>query len=119
MMSPKAAIKRGRTLLEEEDAGQLKLGEEFQHSQCLMISEVAILLEFLKEKRSMEGLPEKQNVVFEKTMAYSKRFSRYNKEAAREVRHVLSCKGIENFEISLLGNLCPETAEEAKALIPR
>ena len=77
-MSVKSLSKKGKTI-EEEDASQLKFGEEFQDSQCLMTSEVAILLEFLKEKRAMDGLPDRQDPIFEKTMTYSKKFSRYNK----------------------------------------
>jgi DNA-directed RNA polymerase II subunit RPB4 len=117
-MPVKSLSKKARTI-EEEDASQLRFGEEFQDSQCLMISEVAILLEFLKEKRAMDGLPDRQDPIFEKTMTYSKRFSRYNKESAKEVRHLLTEKGFENFELVQLGNLCPEAAEEAKALVPR
>uniref|UniRef100_M4FET3 RNA polymerase Rpb4/RPC9 core domain-containing protein n=1 Tax=Brassica campestris TaxID=3711 RepID=M4FET3_BRACM len=53
--------------------------------------------------------------VFEKYLQYVKRFSRYkNPDAVRQVReHQLT-----EFELCVLGNLCPETAEEAVAMVP-
>ncbi len=32
---------------------------------------------------------------------------------------LLATKPLHKFEVAQIGNLCPETAEEAKALIPR
>jgi DNA-directed RNA polymerase II subunit RPB4 len=54
-----------------------------------------------------------------KSQNYVKRFSRFkNQTAVREVRNLLTKKSLEQWEIASLANLCPETAEEAKALIP-
>ncbi|KAG5378028.1 hypothetical protein IGI04_025870, partial [Brassica rapa subsp. trilocularis] len=61
--------------------------------------------------------------VFEKYLQYVKRFSRYkNPDAVRQVREyplffhiILSRHQLTEFELCVLGNLCPETAEEAVA----
>ncbi|KAF3585734.1 hypothetical protein F2Q69_00031174, partial [Brassica cretica] len=45
--------------------------------------------------------------VFEKSLQYVKRFSR-----------ILSRHQLTEFELCVLGNLCPETAEEAVAIVP-
>ncbi|KAK3743411.1 hypothetical protein QZH41_011546, partial [Actinostola sp. cb2023] len=47
------------------------------------------------------------------------KFNRYkNRETIAQVRSLLGKKKLHKFELSCLANLCPETAEEAKALIP-
>ncbi|KAH0917114.1 hypothetical protein HID58_024774 [Brassica napus] len=84
--------------------------------------------------------------VFEKYLQYVKRFSRYkNPDAVRQVREyplfyicvmiltaacvftliqvikfhiILSRHQLTEFELCVLGNLCPETAEEAVAMVP-
>lgn len=54
-----------------------------------------------------------------KTLNYCSRFSRYrNRETIAAVRSLLQQKRIHKFELAQLANLCPETPEEAKALIP-
>ena len=48
-----------------------------------------------------------------------KRFSRYkNPDAVRQVREILSRYQLAEFELCVLGNLCPETVEEAIAMVP-
>ncbi|KAF2615291.1 hypothetical protein F2Q70_00007260 [Brassica cretica] len=56
--------------------------------------------------------------VFEKSLQYVKRFSRYkNPDAVRQVREQEALiRFIE--QLCVLGNLCPETAEEAVAMVP-
>ncbi|GKF48319.1 DNA-directed RNA polymerase II subunit 4, partial [Tanacetum coccineum] len=60
--------------------------------------------------------------VFEKSLQYVKRFSRYkNPDAVRQVREypqLLSRHQLAEFELCVLGNLCPETVEEAIAMVP-
>lgn len=57
--------------------------------------------------------------VFEKSLQYVKRFSRYkNPDAVRQVREILSRYQLAEFELCVLGNLCPETVEEAIAMVP-
>ncbi|ELR25354.1 DNAdirected RNA polymerase II subunit rpb4, putative [Acanthamoeba castellanii str. Neff] len=105
---------------EEEDASLLRLGLDFQNANCLLNSEVAILLEHRQQTAAVqeEGEAELSNV-FLKTLSYVQRFSRYKTKAAvKEVRSLLTEKELEEFEIAALSNLCPETAEEAKSLIP-
>ncbi|KAE8718546.1 DNA-directed RNA polymerase II subunit 4 [Hibiscus syriacus] len=57
--------------------------------------------------------------VFEKSLQYVKRFSRYkNPDAVRQIREILSRYQLAEFELCVLGNLCPETVEEAIAMVP-
>uniref|UniRef100_A0A7N0TRX4 RNA polymerase Rpb4/RPC9 core domain-containing protein n=1 Tax=Kalanchoe fedtschenkoi TaxID=63787 RepID=A0A7N0TRX4_KALFE len=57
--------------------------------------------------------------VFEKSLQYVKRFNRYkNPDAVRQVREILSRYELAEFELCALGNLCPETLEEAIAMVP-
>ena len=96
---------------------------EFLKAKCLMNCEVAIILEHKYEQlqhASDGGDPSTQvSQVFEKSLGYVKRFSRYkNPDAVRQVRETLSRYGLHEFELCTLGNLCPDTADEAKALIP-
>ncbi|RVW85854.1 DNA-directed RNA polymerase II subunit 4 [Vitis vinifera] len=52
-------------------------------------------------------------------LQYVKRFSRYkNPDAVRQVREILSRYQLAEFELCVLGNLCPETVEEAIAMVP-
>ena len=107
---------------EEENAAELKIGEEFLKAKCLMNCEVAIILEHKYEQiqHMSDGDPASQvSQVFEKSLQYVKRFSRYkNPDAVRQVRETLSRYSLVEFELCTLGNLCPDTADEAKALVP-
>jgi len=104
---------------EEEDAAELKLGTDFAVAQCLLNSEVAILLETSQQAHEADESEAELSQVFIKTLGYVKTFSRYkNKTAVKEVRSLLTKRNLEEFEIASLANLCPESAEEAKSLIP-
>lgn len=106
---------------EDEDAAELKLGEDFVKAKCLMNSEVAVILERKYEQlQQLADDPSSQvSQVFEKSLQYVRRFSRYqNPNAVRQVREVLSRNQLAEFEVCVIGNLCPETVEEAKALVP-
>ncbi|KAJ7559661.1 hypothetical protein O6H91_04G094900 [Diphasiastrum complanatum] len=106
---------------EEEDASELKLGEDFLKAKCLMNAEVALILEkkFETLQQLSEDASSQFSQVFEKSLQYVKRFSRYqNPEAVKQVREVLSRNQLAEFEVCVIGNLCPETVEEAKALVP-
>lgn len=88
-----------------------------------MNCEVAIILEHKYEQiqqHSSESDPSSQvSQVFEKSLQYVKRFSRYkNPDAVRQVRETLSRYGLAEFELCTLGNLCPDTSGEATALVP-
>lgn len=106
---------------EEEDAAELKLGADFEKAKCLMNSEVAVILERKYEQlQQLADDPASQvSQVFEKSLQYVKRFSRYqNPNAVKQVREVLSRNQLAEFEVCVIGNLCPDTLEEAKALVP-
>ena len=59
--------------LDQEDASELRLGKEFTGVRCLSNAEVAIILEKTKQKYEMEDRP--MTDAFEKTLAFTKRFS--------------------------------------------
>lgn len=107
--------------VEEEDARELKLGDDFVKAKCLMNAEVALILTRKYEQLTAfsDDAPNQISQVFEKSLQYVKRFSRYsNPEAVKQVRDVLSRNQLAEFEVCVIGNLCPETVEEAKALVP-
>ncbi|CAN6227045.1 unnamed protein product [Urochloa humidicola] len=106
---------------EEENAAELKIGEEFLKAKCLMNCEVAIILEHKYEQIQQHATESDSQVsqVFEKSLQYVKRFSRYkNPDAVRQVRETLSRYGLAEFELCTIGNLCPDTSGEAAALVP-
>ncbi|KAF3779674.1 DNA-directed RNA polymerase II subunit 4, partial [Nymphaea thermarum] len=132
---------------EEENAAELKIGEGFQPSagshvfcssilvlaldtfalaeflkaKCLMNCEVALILDHKYEQlqQTAEDPTTQISQVFEKSLQYVKRFSRYrNPDAVRQVREILSRYQLAEFELCVLGNLCPETVEEAIAMVP-
>lgn len=103
----------------EEDATELQFPKEFESAETLLNSEVYMLLEHRKTQN--EGTEEEQELseVFIKTLNYTQKFSRYkNRETIAQVRSLLGKKKLHKFELACLANLCPETADEAKALIP-
>ncbi|KAK6924160.1 RNA polymerase subunit Rpb4/RPC9 [Dillenia turbinata] len=111
---------------EEENAAELKIGDEFLKAKCLMNCEVALILDRKYEQlQQMSEDPMNQvSQVFEKSLQYVKRFSRYNNpDAVRQVREYPSKFKATSFPLfaimlCVLGNLCPETVEEAIAMVP-
>ncbi|KAJ4715557.1 DNA-directed RNA polymerase II subunit 4 [Melia azedarach] len=106
---------------EEENAAELKIGDEFLKAKCLMNCEVALILEHKYEQlqKTSDDPMNQVSQVFEKSLQYVKRFSRYkNPDAVRQVREILSRYQLAEFELCVLGNLCPETVEEAIAMVP-
>ncbi|KAK7854922.1 dna-directed rna polymerase ii subunit 4 [Quercus suber] len=96
-------------------------GEEEENAAELKIGDVALILEHKYEQlQQMSEDPLNQvSQVFEKSLQYVKRFSRYkNPDAVRQVREILSRYQLAEFELCVLGNLCPETVEEAIAMVP-
>ncbi|KAL0648299.1 hypothetical protein Bca4012_046590 [Brassica carinata] len=98
---------------EEENAAELKIGDaENLRSWRLRIERINIF----SVRNLYMFCPCR---VFEKSLQYVKRFSRYkNPDAVRQVREILSRHQLTEFELCVLGNLCPETAEEAVAMVP-
>ena len=79
-----------------------------------------MLLEHRKSQNENTEDEQEMSEVFMKTLNYTQRFSRFkNRETIAQVRGLLSKKKIHKFELACIANLCPETAEEAKTLVPR
>jgi DNA-directed RNA polymerase II subunit RPB4 len=57
-----------KVVVEEEDASELKLGYEFHNARCLMISEVAVVMDAYLTRRKEEAPDEQPNTVFEKCL---------------------------------------------------
>eukprot|EP00276_Gloeochaete_wittrockiana_P003872 CAMPEP_0184648426 /NCGR_PEP_ID=MMETSP0308-20130426/5553_1 /TAXON_ID=38269 /ORGANISM="Gloeochaete witrockiana, Strain SAG 46.84" /LENGTH=142 /DNA_ID=CAMNT_0027080241 /DNA_START=1 /DNA_END=427 /DNA_ORIENTATION=- len=106
--------------LEEEDAALLKFGKDFDRARCLLNSEVSIILEHKQNSaKSPEEAETTNSPMFQKTFQYVQRFSRYkNQESTRAAREILMSKQFAEFQVASIGNLNPESSEEAKALIP-
>uniref|UniRef100_A0A668SF95 RNA polymerase Rpb4/RPC9 core domain-containing protein n=1 Tax=Oreochromis aureus TaxID=47969 RepID=A0A668SF95_OREAU len=103
----------------EEDASQLLFPKEFENAETLLNSEVHMLLEHRKQQNESAEDEQELSEVFMKTLNYTARFSRFkNRETITAVRSLLLQKKLHKFELASLANLCPEAAEEAKALIP-
>eukprot|EP00128_Syssomonas_multiformis_P002216 Colp12_sorted_trinity150504_noHs@34932 len=107
--------------LEKENAQELLFPEDFKKANALTNAQVQLLLENLKTKR--DGLEDKEGIqlprAFLGTLEYCQKFNRYkNKEAIRQVRGLLESKGLHWFEAVSLANLCPESSDEAKTLLP-
>uniref|UniRef100_A0A8C0M4S5 RNA polymerase II subunit D n=1 Tax=Canis lupus familiaris TaxID=9615 RepID=A0A8C0M4S5_CANLF len=78
-----------------------------------------MLLEHRKQQNESAEDEQELSEVFMKTLNYTARFSRFkNRETIASVRSLLLQKKLHKFELACLANLCPETAEESKALIP-
>ncbi|GMR58012.1 hypothetical protein PMAYCL1PPCAC_28207, partial [Pristionchus mayeri] len=106
---------------EEEDATELKFPKEFESNACdaLMISEVFLLLEHRRSQSEQKEEIEDLSEVFVKTLNYSRRLSRFkNREMIRAVRNLIATKNLHKFEVAQICNLCPDSVEEAKAMIP-
>ncbi|KAJ3129127.1 DNA-directed RNA polymerase II subunit rpb4 [Nowakowskiella sp. JEL0407] len=110
---------RSRHVVEDTDASELKFGEEFQNIQCLLVSEVYVLLQVAKEKKVVEHGGDTTSEIMQKTIDYCSAFGKFtNKNAVKELRQLFPEGEFSQFEMAQLANLCCETAEEAKALIP-
>ncbi|KAL2616584.1 hypothetical protein AAZV13_08G136100 [Glycine max] len=110
---------------EEENAAELKIGDEFLKAKCLMNCELQQISDDPMNQVSQ---------VFEKSQQYVKRFSRYkNPDAVRDkferlsyliwsseknLSIILARYQLAEFELCVLGNLCLETVEEAIAMVP-
>ncbi|XP_043507377.1 transcriptional adapter 2-alpha-like isoform X2 [Frieseomelitta varia] len=97
----------------------MQLLGEFENAETLLISEVSMLLEHRKAQNESAEEEQEFSEVFMKSLTYTNRFRRFkNKETIAAVRNLLMQKKLHKFELASLANLCPETPEEAKALIP-
>lgn len=121
---------------------------EFENAETLLISEVHMLLDHRKVQNESAEDEQELSEVFMKTLNYTQRFSKFkNRETIAAIRRFISfqsfqlvcvCasldfvysftgsplsllmqKKLHKFELAALANLCPESPEEAKSLIPR
>ncbi|UYV83661.1 POLR2D [Cordylochernes scorpioides] len=103
----------------EEDSAALQFPKEFENAETLLVSEVYMLLEHRKTQNESAEEEQELSEVFMKTLNHCQRFSRFkNRETIASVRNILQAKKLHKFELAQLGNLCPESAEEAKSFIP-
>ncbi|EEB05444.1 DNA-directed RNA polymerase II complex subunit Rpb4 [Schizosaccharomyces japonicus yFS275] len=108
-----------RKTVMEEDAGQLKLGPEFENEDMLTVSEAKILVETVLAQRSREtGGEVPMTDVMKKTMEYFNIFARFKTQEATYACERILGNRFHKFERAQLGTLCCEDAEEARTLIP-
>ena len=80
---------------------------------------VYILLDHRKQQNESAEEEQEFSEVFMKTLNYTHRFAKFkNVENIASIRSLLTNKKIHKFEMAAMANLCPETPEEAKSLIP-
>ena len=107
---------------EEENASMLMFPKEFEASETLLISEVRLLLEDKKQRSEEADEDTEFNEVFNKTLSYCQTFSKYstkeNMQAVRQLLTMQPSQPLHKFELAQLGNLVPDSAEDARALIP-
>nr|XP_023027250.1 DNA-directed RNA polymerase II subunit RPB4 [Leptinotarsa decemlineata] len=79
-----------------------------------------MLLEHRKDQNESAEDEQEFSEVFMKTLTYTDRFRKFkNKETISAVRNLLmQTKKLHKFELAAIANLCPESTEEAKSLIP-
>ncbi|XP_071746007.1 DNA-directed RNA polymerase II subunit RPB4 [Lepeophtheirus salmonis] len=105
----------------EEDASDLQFPTEFEdpETKTLLISEVHILLEHRQKQNDAAEEEQEFSEVFMKTLNYTQRFAKFrNLDNIASIRSVLTQKKLHKFELAALANLCPDSPEEARSLIP-
>jgi DNA-directed RNA polymerase II subunit RPB4 len=110
-----------KSAVEEEDAGELRLGFDFKDANCLTAAEVKLVCQSKIDDDAEQGeeAPTTRTRVFEKTLAYVKRFSgRTSSTAAAHIRDLLQTSGLHDFEAAVISNLAPVDWDEAKTLVP-
>ena len=110
-----------KSAVEEEDAAELRLGSDFKDANCLTAAEVKLVCQSKIDDDAEQGeeAPTTKTRVFEKTMAYVRRFSgRTSSTAAAHIRDLLQQSGLHDFEAAVVSNLAPVDWDEAKTLVP-
>ena len=78
-----------------------------------------MLLEHRKQQNEQAEDEQELSEVFMKTLNYTQRFAKFkNRENIAAIRSLLMSKKLHKFELAALANLCPESPEEARSLIP-
>ncbi|KAL1297699.1 hypothetical protein AAFC00_006247 [Neodothiora populina] len=104
---------------DEEAGATLKLGA-FEGVPTLNMSEARTIISAVVTRRRQikQRVPESETLL--KTQEYLECFARFKQqEHVTAVEQLMASRTeLEGFERSQLGSLCPDTAEEAKTLIP-
>ena len=94
---------------EEEDATELKFGPDFDVAQALSMNEVMLIQESkVGDDRETYGeeTSTTQTRVFEKTMAYAKRFANCTtQQQAHNMREACVNAGLHDFEVAMFVNI--------------
>eukprot|EP00730_Choanoeca_flexa_P014712 TRINITY_DN6533_c0_g1_i2.p1 TRINITY_DN6533_c0_g1~~TRINITY_DN6533_c0_g1_i2.p1 ORF type:complete len:140 (+),score=29.18 TRINITY_DN6533_c0_g1_i2:22-441(+) len=108
--------------LHQENADELKFNDDLSKEDCtpLLLSEVEYILNGRvdSEKQKHQGREPNMDPLLMKTLSYAKRFGFYQRDSFNAVRETVKMDDLHGFEQIQLANLCPETSDEAKSLIP-
>ena len=105
--------------IQDEDAAELSFPKVFENAETLLISEVHLLLDHRKQQNEQAEDEQELSDVFMKTLNYTQRFAKFrNRETVHSTRELLMGKKLHKFELAALANLCPESPEEARSLVP-
>ncbi|THV73125.1 polymerase II polypeptide D [Aureobasidium pullulans] len=104
---------------DEEATAILRLGE-FQQVPALNLSEARTIINAVTTRRRNIKQKVSESETLLKTQEYLELFARFKQqEHVTAVEQLLTTRTeLERFERSQLGSLCPDTAEEAKTLVP-
>ncbi|KAG8631233.1 hypothetical protein KVT40_000373 [Elsinoe batatas] len=103
---------------DEEASAQLRLGE-FQDVPSLNLSEARYVINAVTASRRAEKKRPIESETLLKVQEYLEMFARYKQqERVQALEQVFDNTALHKFERSQLGSLCPDTADEAKTLIP-
>ncbi|KAE9594782.1 putative DNA-directed RNA polymerase [Lupinus albus] len=106
----------------EAQASDPKIGQELpENVKCLMDCEAADILQRIQDQMiNLSRDPSiKIPVSFDKGLQYAKSNSKYTKpESVGQTLQHLAGYGVSDSEICVIGNACPDTADEAYALVP-
>lgn len=85
----------------------------------LTVSEARVILEDYVAACRVRDADYRPNPLLQKGLEYAQRFAtNRNRGAIGKIREILAGKGCSARELALLGSLAPQTAEEARVLIP-
>ncbi|KAK7246036.1 hypothetical protein RIF29_40893 [Crotalaria pallida] len=106
----------------ELQASEPKIGQELpENVKCLADCEVAYILQKIQDQMVMlsQDSAIKIPVTFDKGLQYAKSSGKYTKpDSVRGALQHLVGFGVTDSEICVIANACPETADEAYALVP-
>ncbi|KAL9455499.1 hypothetical protein AB3S75_004844 [Citrus x aurantiifolia] len=101
---------------------ELRVEQELpKNAKCLMDCEAAHILEGIQEQMALLSADPtiKIPVSFDKGLLYAKTHSHFtNPQAVKGLFQSLSEHGVTDGEICVIANICPETVEEAYAIVP-